>query len=86
MFEPLTNGTVVPSLLAPPADAQDEETRRNVFWLAYALERLSGCGNAWPLSLDDKDVTQLLPVDAMSFALGVCSHSKSFSQYGPLSC
>ncbi|VDC06881.1 unnamed protein product [Peniophora sp. CBMAI 1063] len=71
MFQPLTNGTMVPSLLAAPIDAQEEETRRNVFWLAYALERLSGCGNGWPLSLDDKDVTQLLPVDAMSFALGM---------------
>ncbi|KZV75415.1 hypothetical protein PENSPDRAFT_89785 [Peniophora sp. CONT] len=71
MFQPITTGTMAPSLIAPPADAQEEETRRNVFWLAYALERLTGCGNGWPLSLDDKDVTQLLPVDAMTFALGM---------------
>jgi hypothetical protein len=49
----------------------EDETRRNVFWLAYATERQSGCGNGWALSLDDQDISQLLPVRGDQFEQGV---------------
>ncbi|THV04844.1 PDT-domain-containing protein [Dendrothele bispora CBS 962.96] len=49
----------------------EDETRRNAFWFAYAMERQHGCSNAWALSLDDQDVTQLLPVRSDQFEQGV---------------
>jgi hypothetical protein len=52
----------------------EDETRRNVFWLAYATERQSGCGNGWALSLDDQDISQLLPVRGDQFEQGVRIH------------
>jgi hypothetical protein len=48
----------------------EDETRRNSFWLAYALERQHGCGNGWALSLDNQDVSQLLPVRGDQFLQG----------------
>ena len=71
LFKPINEGIGAPSILPPPMDDTEAELRRNIFWLAYCLERLSGCGNGWPLALDDQDVSQFLPVSAMNFALGV---------------
>ena len=50
------------SLIPPPTTTHEEETRRNTFWVAYALERQYGSSNGWALSLDDQDVFQLLPL------------------------
>ncbi|KZV77049.1 hypothetical protein PENSPDRAFT_645787 [Peniophora sp. CONT] len=71
LFKPIADGLETPTLLPPPDNDIEAELRRNIFWLAYALERLNGCGNGWPLSIDDLDVSQLLPVNQMSFSLGV---------------
>jgi Fungal specific transcription factor domain len=61
-----------PASIIPPARTViEDETRRNVFWLAYATERESGCGNGWALSLDDQDISQLLPVRGDQFEQGV---------------
>lgn len=38
---------------------------------AYALERTMGCGHGWALMLDDKDITQMLPLTAAQFENGV---------------
>lgn len=70
-FKPISDGIGAPSILPPPMDGTEAELRRNIFWLAYSLERLSGCGNGWPLALDDQDISQFLPVSAMNFGLGV---------------
>ena len=77
LFKPIADGLETPTLLAPPDNDIEAELRRNIFWLAYALERLNGCGNGWPLSIDDLDVSQLLPVNQMSFSLGVSTHFPS---------
>jgi hypothetical protein len=45
-----------------------------VFWLAYATERSHGLGNGWCLSMDDFDVSQLLPVRGDQFVQGVYSY------------
>lgn len=49
----------------------EDETRRNAFWLAYAMERQHGMGNGWALCLDDQDISQLLPVRGDQFEQGV---------------
>ncbi|KAI0028073.1 hypothetical protein K488DRAFT_28114, partial [Vararia minispora EC-137] len=69
-FHPLTHSEII-SLIPPPTDPLDAEMRRNIFWLAYALERQSGCGNGWPLSLDDIDISQLLPLSSGGFSFGI---------------
>ncbi|KAG6889195.1 hypothetical protein C0995_002910 [Termitomyces sp. Mi166 len=54
-------------LQAPARNVIEDEMRRNAFWLAYAVERQHGCGNGWALSLDDQDISQLLPVRGDQF-------------------
>jgi hypothetical protein len=58
------------SVLNPAKNVIEDEMRRNVFWLAYAVERQHGCSNGWALSLDDNDVSQLLPVRNDEFVNG----------------
>ena len=71
-FSPLSDSIRTPSLIPPPESVVEEEVRRNTFWLLYAMERMGGCSNGWALSLDDQDVSQLLPTSAFNFELGVC--------------
>ncbi|PPQ85887.1 hypothetical protein CVT25_015829 [Psilocybe cyanescens] len=59
-----------PSILPPARTVVEDETRRNTFWLAYAAERQHGLGNGWALSLDNQDVSQLLPVRGDQFLQG----------------
>jgi hypothetical protein len=59
------------SILPPAQTIVEDETRRNAFWLAYATERLYGFDVGWALSLDDDDVSQLLPVRGDQFMQGV---------------
>ncbi|EKM56893.1 uncharacterized protein PHACADRAFT_254261 [Phanerochaete carnosa HHB-10118-sp] len=58
-------------VLPPPLSAIDEETRRNTFWIAYALEREQSCGNGFALELDDADIDQVLPLRSDQFELGI---------------
>ncbi|KAF9473114.1 hypothetical protein BDN70DRAFT_886156 [Pholiota conissans] len=60
-----------PSILTPARTVIEDEMRRNSFWLAYALERQHGLGNGWALSLDNQDVSQLLPVRGDQFVQGM---------------
>jgi len=70
-FSPLSDSIRTPSLILPPESVLEEEVRRNTFWLLYAMERMGGCSNGWALSLDDQDVSQLLPISGFNFELGV---------------
>lgn len=71
-FSPLSDSIRTPSLIPPPENVVEEEVRRNTFWLLYAMERMGGCSNGWALSLDDQDVSQLLPTSGFNFEVGVC--------------
>lgn len=70
-FHSITKSERPPSILPPARTVIEDETRRNAFWLAYATERQHGLGNGWALSMDDQDVTQLLPVRGDQFLQGV---------------
>lgn len=50
------------SIIPTPVTFMEDETRRNAFWLAYAIDRQYGAGNGWAMSLDDNDIAQLLPL------------------------
>ncbi|PPQ70774.1 hypothetical protein CVT24_001061 [Panaeolus cyanescens] len=69
-FHSITKSERPPSILLPARTVIEDETRRNTFWLAYALERQHGSGNGWALSLDDQDVSQLLPLRGDQFLNG----------------
>ena len=71
-FSTLSDSIRSPSLIPPPESVVEGEVRINTFWLLYAMERMGGCSNGWALSLDDLDVSQLLPVKGLNFELGVC--------------
>ena len=71
-FSPLSDSIRTPSLIPPPESTVEDEVRRNTFWLLYAMERMGGCSNGWALSLDDQDVSQLLPLKGLDFDMGVC--------------
>lgn len=70
-FHSISNSERPASILPPARTVIEDETRRNAFWLAYATERHHGCGNGWALSLDDQDISQLLPVRGDQFEHGV---------------
>ncbi|KAI9445302.1 hypothetical protein H4582DRAFT_1806331 [Lactarius indigo] len=70
-FFPISDSLKTPSLILLPKDSVEEEVRRNTFWLLYAMERMGGCSNGWALSLDDQDVSQLLPMRGINFDLGI---------------
>ncbi|EKM56901.1 uncharacterized protein PHACADRAFT_254278 [Phanerochaete carnosa HHB-10118-sp] len=59
-----------PSILPNPQTVVEAEMRRNIFWIAYAMERQQACGNSFAMMLDDLDVCQLLPVCGDSYEQG----------------
>jgi hypothetical protein len=70
-FHSITKSVKPVSILPPARTVIEDETRRNTFWLAYATERQHGCSNGWAFSLDDQDISQLLPVRGDQFEHGV---------------
>jgi hypothetical protein len=78
-FHSIAKSERPPSILPPARTVIEDETRRNSFWLAYALERQHGLGNGWALSLDNQDVSQLLPVRGDQFLQGVSPVNASFA-------
>jgi len=70
-FFPISDALRPPSLIPPPASVIEGEVRRNTFWLLYAMERMGGCSNGWASSLDDQDISQLLPMKGVNFEMGV---------------
>ncbi|KAJ3879074.1 hypothetical protein F5051DRAFT_404027 [Lentinula edodes] len=69
-FHTISRSTRPASVLNPAKNVIEDELRRNVFWFAYAMERQHGCSNGWALSLDDNDISQLLPVQSDQFDNG----------------
>ncbi|EKM83798.1 hypothetical protein AGABI1DRAFT_66768 [Agaricus bisporus var. burnettii JB137-S8] len=69
-FHSIAKSDRPPSIIAPARTVIEDETRRNAFWLAYAMERQHGMGNGWALCLDDQDISQLLPVRGDQFEQG----------------
>ncbi|EKM56896.1 uncharacterized protein PHACADRAFT_91537 [Phanerochaete carnosa HHB-10118-sp] len=58
-------------VLPRPLSTIDEETRRNAFWLAYALERGLSSTNPHATEVDDTDIDQVLPLRSDQFDLGI---------------
>ncbi|KAI0337616.1 hypothetical protein BDW22DRAFT_1363876 [Trametopsis cervina] len=59
-----------PTILPLPSNIIEEENRRNIFWLAYAMERHRAATGSFAMELDDLDINQMLPVRGDQFELG----------------
>jgi hypothetical protein len=70
-FHSITKSQRPPSIIPAARTVIEDETRRNIFWLAYATERQHGSGNGWALAVDDQDISQLLPLRGDQFQNGV---------------
>ncbi|KAL1738130.1 hypothetical protein HDZ31DRAFT_24302, partial [Schizophyllum fasciatum] len=70
-FRSISTAVRPPSLLPPARNVIEDETRRNTFWLIYCVERLHGLGNGWAMSVDDDDISQMMPVHHEQFEHGV---------------
>lgn len=70
-FRSLHGSSPTMSIIPPPRTPIEDETRRNTFWLAYAVDRQHGSGTGWALSLDDDDIAQVFPVTMEQFELGI---------------
>ncbi|KAJ7631110.1 hypothetical protein FB45DRAFT_990906 [Roridomyces roridus] len=70
-FHSITHSVRPASIISPAHTVIEDETRRNLFWLAYCAERMHGASNGWAQSLDDQDISQLLPVRGDQFEQGV---------------
>ncbi|KAL1722068.1 hypothetical protein EV715DRAFT_247841 [Schizophyllum commune] len=66
-FRSISTAVRPPSLIPPPRNVIEDETRRNTFWLIYCAERLHGLGNGWAMSVDDDDISQMMPVLSEQF-------------------
>lgn len=72
------------SILEVPTSVIDSETRRNIFWIAYVLERTQASGNIYAMTLDDSDICQLLPLRGDQFEQGVSPfHLHIWQAYSP---
>ncbi|KAH7931095.1 hypothetical protein BV22DRAFT_1101451 [Leucogyrophana mollusca] len=60
-FHSITDKVASLSLIPPARTFAEDETRRNAFWLAYAIDRQHGAGTGWALALADDDIAQTLP-------------------------
>ncbi|KIM77868.1 hypothetical protein PILCRDRAFT_825089 [Piloderma croceum F 1598] len=70
-FHSISSGRIVDTLLPPPESAMEDEMRRNLFWLAYAIDRTSGTGTPWAFGIEDDDIGQFLPARGDLFDIGV---------------
>ncbi|KAG8978886.1 hypothetical protein FRB93_010516 [Tulasnella sp. JGI-2019a] len=55
----------------PPAKtAIESELHRNIFWIAYSMERVLDTSNVWPLYIVDEDCSQMMPCRKSDFEFG----------------
>ncbi|KIY72867.1 hypothetical protein CYLTODRAFT_417642 [Cylindrobasidium torrendii FP15055 ss-10] len=70
-FTSITTSSGQPvSVLAQARTVVEDEMRRNAFWLAYANERQCTGATPWASSLDDRDISQLMPLRGDQFEAG----------------
>ncbi|KAG6381301.1 hypothetical protein JVT61DRAFT_5707 [Boletus reticuloceps] len=83
-FHALNTTAKSTSIIPAPLTFVEDETRRNIFWLAYTIDRQYGASNGWAMSLDDNDIAQLLPLPRAKLDAGI-SISAEHRQWSHLS-
>ncbi|EFX04748.1 c6 zinc finger domain containing protein [Grosmannia clavigera kw1407] len=61
------SGLDVKQCLPPPRDWTEKEERRRTFWMAYCEDRYASIGTGWPMIVDERDITTLLPTSEEAF-------------------
>ncbi|KIY47059.1 hypothetical protein FISHEDRAFT_30407, partial [Fistulina hepatica ATCC 64428] len=69
-FQSISNSARPASIVPPAKTPIEDEMRRNAFWLAYCIERQQAACTGWAQTLDDEDISQLLPVRGDQFNNG----------------
>lgn len=49
------------NIIPPPADWQEDESRRRLFWLIFALDRVACVSTGWDFALGDFEIARRLP-------------------------
>ncbi|KAG8940390.1 hypothetical protein FRC04_005274 [Tulasnella sp. 424] len=71
-YEPLSRlPPHILSLLQEAKNPVEVELHRNLYWLAYSLERVYTAATVWPLTISDDDVSQMMPCRLNDFNSGV---------------
>ena len=60
-------GLEVKRTLAPAKDWVDKEERRRTFWIAYCNDRYASIGTGWPMTIDEKDVSNTADIGDNQF-------------------
>lgn len=60
-------GLDVKQCLPPPKDWTEREERRRTFWMAYCIDRYASIGTGWPMTIDEKDIMNCLPVSEEAY-------------------
>ncbi|KAJ3530808.1 hypothetical protein NM688_g7659 [Phlebia brevispora] len=60
-----------PSILPESQSVVEREMQRNMFWIAYSMERHHASGNSFAMVLDDMDICQLLPLRGDQYEQGI---------------
>lgn len=53
-------GLDVKQCLLPPKDWTEREERRRTFWMAFCADRYASIGTGWPMTVEEKDVSDPL--------------------------
>ncbi|KAG9047466.1 hypothetical protein FS837_002180 [Tulasnella sp. UAMH 9824] len=70
-FEPLSRmPSTVLFLCGTPRNHVEAETIRNAFWITYVMERIYNAGTCWPLTINDEEITQMMPCRFSDFVAG----------------
>ncbi|KAG8882847.1 hypothetical protein FRB97_007671 [Tulasnella sp. 331] len=56
--------------IPPSKTPVESELRRNIFWIAYSMERVFNATNVFPLHIMDEDCSQLMPSRLIDFNAG----------------
>ncbi|KAI5477187.1 hypothetical protein MNV49_006631 [Pseudohyphozyma bogoriensis] len=56
-----------PTLLPPTTDEEELYERSTTFWFAVTCDKFASASTGWAMSLDDADITSLLPSPGLSY-------------------
>lgn len=62
-------GLDVKQCLPGARDWTEREERRRTFWQAFCMDRYASIGTGWPMSVDEKDISTVLPASEEAYDL-----------------
>ncbi|WVQ99018.1 hypothetical protein IAU59_006150 [Kwoniella sp. CBS 9459] len=69
------------SIIPPPANWHEDESRRRLFWLIYCLDRYACVATGWDFALPDSDIKRRLPCTDQRWALGEWFQAPQFQSW-----